>query len=372
MNAYSDATGDYEMRLLVLYTNLAPYIAACLRDFHSCTGAAVLVFTGAPLEEAPFGSELHHGVGDVRTVGNLTRAQLMLAAEEFAPDAVLVNGWRDGDYRAVARHLRRKGILCVCSSDNQWRGSVRQHLAGVAARAFLHPFFDVLWVTGERQRLFAARLGYRGNRCWDGFYAADVAGFSDTGNARRDNDIEPAFLFVGRYVEAKGIDQLATAYQRYRTLVDTPWALMTAGTGPLRSALVAAGATDRGFVQPRDLAGLMASATAFILPSRFEPWGVALHEAAAAGLPLVASRECGAAVHLIRDGFNGASFAADDVDGLLAAMMFIHRAPLPARSAMGARSRMLARQFTPSTWTSTLHAGITRHQESHTIGSRAS
>ena len=41
-------------------------------------------------------------------------------------------------------------------------------------------------------------------------------------------------------------------------------------------------------------------ADVFVLPSRSEPWGMVLNEAAAAGLPLVATEESGAAHDLDR------------------------------------------------------------------------
>jgi len=42
---------------------------------------------------------------------------------------------------------------------------------------------------------------------------------------------------------------------------------------------------DKGFVQPSDLPNIFAQAGVFILPSRYEPWGVVIGEALASGLP---------------------------------------------------------------------------------------
>ena len=46
-------------------------------------------------------------------------------------------------------------------------------------------------------------------------------------------------------------------------------------------------------------------ADVFALLSRHEPWGVAVNEAAASGLPLLLSDRVGAAADLLRDGENG-------------------------------------------------------------------
>ena len=47
-------------------------------------------------------------------------------------------------------------------------------------------------------------------------------------------------------------------------------------------------------MQPEDLLAFMSTGKAFVLPSTFEPWGVAVHEFAAAGYPLILSDAVGA------------------------------------------------------------------------------
>ena len=46
---------------------------------------------------------------------------------------------------------------------------------------------------------------------------------------------------------------------------------------------------NKGFIQPKYLNDLLLNSSALILPSRYEPWGVIVHEAAAAGLPIIIS-----------------------------------------------------------------------------------
>jgi glycosyltransferase involved in cell wall biosynthesis len=76
----------------------------------------------------------------------------------------------------------------------------------------------------------------------------------------------------------------------------------------------------RGAVKPESLASAMIRADVFVLPSRYDGWGVVLNEAASLGKPLIATDQCGAAFHLINPGENGYRVMAGDVAELAAAM----------------------------------------------------
>jgi glycosyltransferase involved in cell wall biosynthesis len=49
----------------------------------------------------------------------------------------------------------------------------------------------------------------------------------------------------------------------------------------------------------------MQTARTLVCPGIWEPWGVVIHEGAAAGLPMIASYACGAITNYLRDGVNG-------------------------------------------------------------------
>jgi glycosyltransferase involved in cell wall biosynthesis len=166
------------------------------------------------------------------------------------------------------------------------------------------------------------------------------------------------FCYIGRYVPEKGLDTLAEAYRIYSAQVESPWKLTCAGSGKCREELVAVGAEDRGFIQPEALPRFFAEASAFILPSRFEPWGVAVQEAAATGLPLILSDASGASVHLLRDRWNGRSFAAGDAAQLAECMLWTHLQSTEELTELGRNSFELSRQYTPDIWSQALLEGI--------------
>lgn len=100
---------------------------------------------------------------------------------------------------------------------------------------------------------------------------------------------------VGRLVHAKGHDVLLRAFARL--LRDgVPARLRIAGEGPQRSALgelatrlgVEREVEFVGFVD--NVAAFLSGTSVFVMPSRWEGFGLALVEALAAGLPCVASR----------------------------------------------------------------------------------
>jgi glycosyltransferase involved in cell wall biosynthesis len=148
---------------------------------------------------------------------------------------------------------------------------------------------------------------------------------------------------------------LAAGYARYRSLVDDPWPLLVAGDGPdelhLRDQ---AGVEMQGFVQPAALPKLFEQAGCLVLPSRFEPWAVVIHEATSAGLPVVCTRVCGASTRLVLDGHNGVVMTPDDPQALAAALGRIHRTTDEERRAMGRASELLALQYSPKRWAQNL------------------
>ena len=172
------------------------------------------------------------------------------------------------------------------------------------------------------------------------------------------SDLRKSFAFVGRYAPVKGLDTLAEAYRIYSSQVKSPWKLICAGRGECREQLLSAGAEDRGFIQPSDLPQFLAEATVFILPSRFEPWGVVVQEAAATGLPVIVSDVCGAGVHLLRDRWNGRSFAAGDAQHLAVCLLWMHQQTDEQLAELGRNSFELSKQYTPDRWARTLLEGV--------------
>jgi glycosyltransferase involved in cell wall biosynthesis len=144
---------------------------------------------------------------------------------------------------------------------------------------------------------------------------------------RKGGDGAVSLLAVGAVVPRKGYDVLLAALA---TLKDRSWRLTIAGdrtrspetSRRLDDDVARFGLGDvvtfAGAVAPERLAALYASADLFVLPSRFEGYGMALTEAIAHGVPVVATKT-GAISDTVPAGA-GVLVPADDVEALAAAL----------------------------------------------------
>ena len=71
-----------------------------------------------------------------------------------------------------------------------------------------------------------------------------------------------------------------------------------------------------GFRNQTELPGLYDLADLFVLPSRFEPWGVVINEVMNAAKPVVVSACVGAAPDLVQPNLNGWIYPPGDVTAL--------------------------------------------------------
>jgi glycogen(starch) synthase len=125
----------------------------------------------------------------------------------------------------------------------------------------------------------------------------DLNEFHD-GHARPPSAECRTVLFVGRlYPEQKGLDPLIRAFARLPVelglrlrLVGEDWGGRALVARLARSLGVEDRVTMTGPVSRQELLREYSNADLFVLPSLFEPYGIVLTEAMAAGLPIVASR----------------------------------------------------------------------------------
>jgi glycosyltransferase involved in cell wall biosynthesis len=158
----------------------------------------------------------------------------------------------------------------------------------------------------------------------------------------------PTVLFLGVVLERKGVDDLLHAWPTVRAAI--PGArLVLGGSGEVERARALAerlGIADcvetPGWIGDDDKPPLLEQAWALALPSRREALPMAVLEAMAAGVPVVASR-VGAIPEAVQDGESGLLVDTGDPEGLAAALIEMLGDPRRRRSlGRAARRRATA------------------------------
>ena len=277
---------------------------------------------------------------------------LLEAVTRQRPDVVVVCGWIYWPYTRLVRSPALRHTRMMLGMDSPWRATWTQRLARFRLASTLRRCSTVV-TAGERSATYARKLGVPEKRIRTGYYGFDYQRFGSIAESR--TSWPRQFLFLGRYVPQKDLGTLVAAYERYRGLASNPWGLTCCGDGREGGLLEnRLGVTDIGFKPPSELPEVFRSHGAFVMASHFEPWGVAIAEAAATGLPLICTTACGASVDLLRPYYNGVLAAPRDVEGLARAMLWVHEHE-PDLPAMGARSHMLAEAFSAEAWAARWH-----------------
>lgn len=141
-------------------------------------------------------------------------------------------------------------------------------------------------------------------------------------NESSDNLIHPSILFVGRLIEIKGVDILIKALSIVKTSYPKIH-LYVGGDGNqcknlrlLTSELdLINNITFLNFMPENEVIQMLSSADIFVLPSRFENAPMALMEALASGVPVIASN-VGGIPHILDNGRIGILFQSENPEDL--------------------------------------------------------
>jgi glycosyltransferase involved in cell wall biosynthesis len=155
----------------------------------------------------------------------------------------------------------------------------------------------------------------------------------------------PRLLAVGMMREGDKARSYALLAGALRRLQDRPWTLTVIGDGPARPQIAPlfdrARTRFRGALPPEAMPAALAEADLLVWPAVNEAFGMALLEAQAAGLPVVAGAAGGAdggVAGIVRDGETGLLAPAGDEAGFAAAVATLLDDPA-RRRAMGDAAR---------------------------------
>jgi len=216
------------------------------------------------------------------------------------------------------------------------RGRLKRVLRALALRP-LYASCDAFLYIGTRNRDFYISQGVPARKLFFVPYSVDNQAFAARAEAARAGTETrrralglppdmPIVLYAAKLLPRKRPrDLLAAHAELIRRGIRA--ALLFVGDGEERAALEQEAERSgqshvafAGFVNQADLPAYYAMANVFVLPSEDEPWGLAINEAMACGVPVVATSEVGAAADLIRDGETGRTFPTGDVAALADAL----------------------------------------------------
>jgi 1,2-diacylglycerol 3-alpha-glucosyltransferase len=298
--------------------------------------------------------------------------------DDLNPDAVAVAGWGTVDARGCLAWCKKNQAKAIVMSETRAADGQRlwwkEWLKSRIVRRY-----DGALCGGESHKRYLIELGIPNERIAVGYNVVDNAFFFN--KAKRDGEVfkglvgeaksAPYFLASNRFVERKNLGRLIQAYAKYaesyqRGGVKSIWPLVLLGDGELRGELEALCVglglqfanneqaknlklnsyklkTSKkcglvvfpGFRQIGELPSFYAGAGAFVHPALEEPWGLVINEAMASGLPVLSSRNVGAAEELVIEGKTGYLFDPKSVEEMAGALVKIVGLEPEERLAMG-------------------------------------
>ena len=337
------------MTILFLYTELAGYLESGIKELAKQVNSIHIV--RFPVNtEAPFKFNFPENV-ILYERNNYSANQLIKLAKTINPDIIFSCGWIDKDYLKVCRYFKGK-IPTVMTMDNQWFGTIKQRIMQIISPFFLHSIYSHVGVPGKPQKEYALKLSFKPEQIKEGFYSADVPLFAPEAKYRMETQSFPhRFIYVGRYIPVKGLDLLFEAFTELANEYDNDWELWCAGTGEqFEQRVIHPKIKHFGFLQPVELKEKLRNAGVFILPSRFEPWGVVVHEMAAAGFPMICSSAVGAATKYLEHEKNGYIFKNGNKNELKEMMKKVMQTDDKTLCEMAKHSYKLGISYTPKDW----------------------
>jgi glycosyltransferase involved in cell wall biosynthesis len=272
-------------------------------------------------------------------------------------DAVVVHGHTPAALLLAARAARRAGSRVFFRGETHL-GLARGGIKAALRRPVMGTLYrraDGVFAIGSANAEFYRSMGVPEGRIFRMPYTIDNARFAEASRltpaeraaerqalgARGD---DPIVLFAAKLQPRKRpLDLVRAAAKLEAEGLRFHLAFVGSGEleGEVRSLTAQLGLSSTGFtgfVNQSRLPAIYGASDVFVLPSENEPWGLAVNEAMAAGLPVVASREIGSVPDLVADGVNGATFPAGDVDALAGALRRTI-GDAAVRRAMGEASR---------------------------------
>jgi len=260
-------------------------------------------------------------------------SKTLLYTIESDADLFILIGYEKLECWAQLALLKLRGKRVALFVDSTIKDK-KQRAVPRVLKSIIFRSVDGIFAYGLRSKEYVTYYGARPSRVFDecqaaalpAAYAAEKAFEArlKLGPSRE----APRFLYVGRLSPEKGLNTLFDAFAIVRQRKKDA-SLIVVGSGSLREDLAKKAEQDGiqdhvefcGSKSGDDLFIEYAKATALILPSTSEPWGLVVNEALACGCPAIVSSQCGCVPELVIDGKTGYAHEPGSADDLASKML---------------------------------------------------
>jgi glycosyltransferase involved in cell wall biosynthesis len=258
----------------------------------------------------------------------------------FNPDVLLVFGWSFKSHLAAIRYFKGK-LPIIFRGDStlidakKGMGSIVKSFIRRQFLSWVYRHIDYALFVGTSNYDYYLKMGLKKQQLLYGPHAIDNQRFNtiseeqQIGLVRWKSDLgiekdDFVFLFVGKFDHKKNPLLLIEAFAQ---LKHPSAKLVFIGDGILLSSIQAAADVDPrikclGFQNQSIMPLLYRLGNVLVLPSSGpnETWGLAMNEAMASGLPIIASDKCGGAIDLVTP-ITGLIFESGNQTALYMAML---------------------------------------------------
>ena len=232
------------------------------------------------------------------------------------PDAIISVGWADRSYQRLLIHANSKNIPCIIVSDSiiKTEKNKRRFFLKEIFKKIILRGYSAAFVAGKESKEYLIKLGFKDEKIFQPWNVVDNSFFEKITSKQKKSEFQ-YFLCVSRLLERKNLFNLIKSFSNYQK-EGGRWGLKIIGSGDLYLKLKKY--SDKiiykekieiiNWLQIYDLVHYYKNASAFILPSYFDNWGLVVNEAISSGLPCIVSQNCGCAVDLIKNNKTGFVF----------------------------------------------------------------
>lgn len=335
------------MDILILYPEIMPYNIPVWRIIRD-KGYNIRVIQLAGKKLTPYQYTGEDGI----EVHDISEWQDFRSFKEdnYNPQVKLVfvsevmNPW----YWKLARafHKADKSLPILLGSDAQWTGNLHNYIKKIFFNFTYNKVFTHVLSAGLWQVVYALKIGFKRNQILTPLYCANNQEYYRVDIDAKVCNYPRRFLYVGRLTEQKGIHQLIEAW---KSIGDKKgWKLTMIGNGDLEGFIQQQEDIELyPFMQQNEICKIMQHSGCAIVPSLYEPWGLVIHEAAAAGLPIIVSKNCGATNQFVKHGYSGFLVPEGNVDALRDRMKEIMNMSSQDLVIMSKNSRELSTSIIP-------------------------